>query len=209
WPTGQTSSCPIAGRSSRTCARYSAAKTQRWPMFLRTGVQNWRNNERAFTDRAQARRGIFRKQPLCGSFIAAWSGCRCGAGALRRGRISKSASIQLFVALCVCIFLHALRRLLFLDDCASCHRCRLVGGGAAPVGKHRSVAGGAGDSFCADPSPSTPSVFLDGYPARCRTFAGCKACLSQLVFLSRPRRCVPRLFPLCSARFAPLVGETG
>src|SRR4029453_11214243 len=133
-----------------------------------------------------------------------WIDVHCGAGALRRRRISESASIQLFVAVCVCIFLHALRGLLFLDDCASRHRCRLVSSCPPPVGKHCGVAGGAGDSFCADPSPSTPSVFLDGYPTGCATFAGREARLSPLVFFSGPRRCVSGLFSLRSTRFAPL-----
>src|SRR5207302_5520969 len=209
WPTGQTSLYPIAGRSLHTCGLYSAAKTQRWPMSLRTGARNWRNNERAFPHYPDTRRRILREQSLCRSLIAPRIDCHCSAGPLRRGRIFKSTSIQLFVALCIRVFLHALRGLLFLDDCASCHRCRLVSGGAAPVGKHCSVAGRARDSFCADPSPSTPSVFVDGYPAWCGTFAGCEARLSQLVFLPDPRRCVPGLFLLRFARVAPPVSETG
>src|SRR4029453_13577697 len=140
-------------------------------MFLRTGARNWRNNERAFPHCPNTRRRIFREQPLFRSLVAPRIYCHFGTVAFGGWCISKSASIQLFVALCVRIFLHALRGLLFLDDCASCHRRRLVGGGEAPVGKHCGVTGGVGDSFCADPSPSTTSLFVDGYPARCRTFA--------------------------------------
>ena len=108
------------------CARYSAAKTQRRPMFLRTGAQNWRNNERAFPHCSNTGRRIFREQPLCRPLIAPGIDCHCGAGALRRGRISKSAPIQLFVALCFCIF---------FTLCAGCFSGRLCITPRTPTGR--------------------------------------------------------------------------
>ena len=47
-------------------------------------------------DCSNTRRRIFREQPLCRPLLAPGIDCHCGAGALRRGRIFQSASIQLF-----------------------------------------------------------------------------------------------------------------
>src|SRR6266513_1327650 len=135
-------------------------------MFRKTIAPNWKNHERAFTDRADAGRRVFRKQPFCGTVIPPRADCLCGAGALRRRRNRESASVQLFMALCFCIFLHPLRWLLFLDDRPSCHRCRVVGGGTTPVGESGGIAGGPGTSLRANSSPPSPSLLLDGYSTR-------------------------------------------
>src|SRR6266581_916865 len=206
---GRTSLWLIAGRSLLTCVPYSAVKTRRLRMFPRTIAPSWKKNERAFTDRADAGRRIFRQQPFCGTFIPPRTDCLCGAGALRRRRNRESASVQLFMALCFCIFLHPLRRLLFLDDRPSCHRRRVVGGGATSVRKSRGIAGGPRAAFRADSSPPPPSLFLDGHSSRARGFARFQTRLSKLEFLSWPRRALLRLFYFRIAFFAPAFRATG
>src|SRR5438093_9075553 len=129
-------------------------------MFPRTIAPNWRNNERAFTGRADARGRIFRRQPFCGPLVPPRIDCLRGSGALPRRSNRESASVQLFMALCFCIFLHPLRWLLFLDDRPSCHRRRVVGGGTTPVGESGSIAGGPGTSFRATSSPPSPYFLL-------------------------------------------------
>src|SRR6266513_2667499 len=150
----RTSLWLIAGRSLLTCVPYSAVKTRRLRMFPRTIAPSWKKNERAFTDRADAGRRIFRQQPFCGTFIPPRADCLCGAGALRRRRNRESASVQLFMALCFCIFLHSLRRLFFLDNRPPCYGRRVVSGGTTSVGKSRGAAGSVGASFRADPARS-------------------------------------------------------
>src|SRR5881392_2634461 len=177
-------------------------------MFPRTIAPNWRNNERAFADRADARGRIFRRQPFCGPLVPTRIDCLCGSGALPRGCNRESASVQLFMALCFCIFLHPLRWLLFLDDRPSCHRCRVVGGGTTPVGKSGGIAGGPGTSFRTNSSPPSPSLFLDGHSARARSFARFETRLSQLEFLSRARGFVFRLFYFRIALSAPAFRAT-
>src|SRR5438034_11579528 len=160
-----------AGRSLPICAPYSAVKMLRLSMLRRTIAPTWRKNERAFTDRAGAGRRIFREQPLYGPFVPPRINCRGGAGAQRRRRIRESAPTELFMALCLCIFLHPLRGLFFLDDRSSCHRRRMVGGGAASVGKYCGIAGGPGVSFRANSSPPSSSLRMDGHSAWTRAFA--------------------------------------
>src|SRR6266487_5295674 len=178
-------------------------------MFRKTIAPNWKNHERAFTDRADAGRRVFRKQPFCGTVIPPRADCLCGAGALRRRRNRESASVQLFMALCFCIFLHPLRWLLFLDNRPSCHRRRVVGGGATSVRKSRGIAGGPRAAFRADSSPPPPSLFLDGHSARARGFARFQTRLSQLEFLSWARRALLRLFYIRIALFATALGAAG
>src|SRR6266496_4405901 len=178
-------------------------------MFRKTIAPNWKNHERAFTDRADAGRRVFRKQPFCGTFIPPRADCLCGAGALRRRRNRESASVQLFMALCFCIFLHPLRWLLFLDNRPSCHRRRVVGGGATSVRKSCGIAGGPGATFCANSSPSPPSLRVDGHSSRARGFARFQTRLSQLEFLSWPRRAFLRFFYFRIAFFAPAFRATG
>src|SRR6266700_1470506 len=204
-----TLSSLIAGRSLLTCVLYSALKTPRLRMFRRTIAATWRRNERAFTDRAGAGRRIFRKQPLYGPFVPPRIDCRGSAGALRPWRVRESASAQLFMALCLCIFLYTLRWLLFLDNRPSCYRRRMVGRRATSVGEHRGIAGGAGAIFCADPSAPPSSLLVDGYSTRRGSFARFKTGLSELEFLSCTRGFVPRLFCLCSAHFAPVLRAAG
>src|SRR6266536_5408937 len=168
---GRTSLSLIAGTSLLTCVPCSAVNMRRLRMFRRTIAPNWTNNERAFTNRADARRRIFRKQPLYGPFVPPRIDCRGGAGAQRRRRIRESASVQLFMALCLCIFLYSLCRLLFLDDRLSCLRRRMVGGGAASVGKSCVIAGGSGAAFHANSPPSPSSLRMDGHSAWTRGFA--------------------------------------
>src|SRR5438034_1452446 len=178
-------------------------------MFRKTTAPNWKNHERAFTDRADAGGRVFRRQPFCGTFIPPRTDCLCGAGALRCRRNRESASVQLFMALCFCIFLHPLRRLLFLDNCPSRHRRRVVGGGATSVRKSRGIAGGPRATFCANSSPPPPSLFLDGHSARARSFARFQTRLSQLEFLSWPRRALLRLLYFCVAFSASPFRATG
>src|SRR5207244_12002677 len=110
---------------------------------------------------------------------------------------------------CVCVVLHALRRLLFLDIRPSRDRCGLVRRGAPAVGEHRRVVDGPGATFCANPSSPPPSLCMDGYSARARGFARLQTRLSQLAILSRARNCVPRLLCICRTRFAPVLLSTG
>src|SRR5207253_58092 len=154
-------------------------------------------------------RRIFREQPFHRSFVSPRIDCRCGSGALPPWRTRESASAQLFMALCLCVFLYALRWLLFLDNRPSCYRRRMVGRRATPVGKHRGIAGGAGAIFCAGPSAPASSLLVDGYSARRGSFARFKTGLSELEFLSCTRGFVPRLFCLCSAHFAPVLRAAG
>src|SRR6266700_477575 len=168
---GRISLWLIAGRSLLTCAHYSEVRTRRLRMFRRTIAPNWRNHERAFTVRAGAGGRIFRKQPFCGPLVPPWVDCLCGSGALRRRRNHQSASVQLFMALCFCIFLHPLRWLLFLDNRPSCYRRRVVGGGTTSVGESGGIAGRPGASFRTNSSPPSPSLLLDGHPTRSGGFA--------------------------------------
>src|SRR5206468_8688062 len=131
------------------------------------------------------------------------------SGALHPWRTREPASAQLFMALCLCVFLCALRWLLFLDNRPSCYRRRMVGGRATSVGKHCGVTGRPGASFCADPSPPPSSLLVDGHSTRRGSFARFKTGLSQLEFISVTRRIVPRLFCFCIARVAPVVRATG
>src|SRR2546427_3939662 len=206
---GLTLSFPTAGRSLLTCARCSAVRTRRLRMFRRTIALTWRKNERAFTDRAGAGRRIFREQPFQRCFVPPRVDCRGRAGALRAWRTRESASAQLFMALCLCVFLYTLRWLLFLDNRPSCYRRRMVGRRATSVGEHRGIAGGAGAIFCADPSAPPSSLLVDGYSTRRGSFARFKTGLSELEFLSCTRGFVPRLFCLCSAHFAPVLRAAG
>src|SRR6266487_5803424 len=206
---GRISLSLIAGRSLLTCAPYSEVRTRRLRMFRRTIAPNWRNHERAFTVRADAGGRIFRKQPFCGPLVPPWVDCLCGSGALRRRRNHQSASVQLFMALCFCIFLHPLRWLLFLDNRPSCHRRRVVGGGATSVRKSRGIAGGPRAAFRANSSPPPPSLVLDGHSSRARGFARFQTRLSKLEFLSWPRRALLRLFYFRIAFFAPAFRATG
>src|SRR5439155_26979259 len=168
---GLTLSFPTAGRSLLTCARCSAVRTRRLRMFHRSIALTWRKNERAFTDRASARRRIFREQPFHRCFVLPRIDCRGGAGAMRAWRTRESASAQLFMALCLCVFLYTVRRLLFLDNRPSCYRRRMVGRRATPVGKHCCITGGPGAIFCADSSPPPSSLLVDGHSTRRGSFA--------------------------------------
>src|SRR5439155_5788930 len=204
-----TSLSRTAGRSLLTCVLYNAAKTPRLRMFRRTIAPTWIRNERAFTDRAGAGRRIFREQPFHRCFVPPRVDCGGGAGALRAWRTRESASAQLFMALCLCVFLYTLRWLLFLDNRPSCYRRRMVGRRATSVGEHRGIAGGAGAIFCADPSAPSSSLLVDGHSTRRGIFARFKTGLSELEFLSWTRGFVPRLFCFCSANFAPVVRAAG
>src|SRR5437899_6103774 len=206
---GLTLSFPTAGRSLLTCARCSAVRTRRLRMFRRTLAPIWRKNERAFTDRAGAGRRIFREQPFHRSFVPPRIDCCGGAGALRPWRVRESASAQLFMALCLCVFLYTLRWLLFLDNRPSCQRRRMVGHRPPPVGKYCGIAGGPGASFRANSSSPPSSLLVDGHSTGRGSFARFKTGLSQLEFLSVTRRIVPRLFCFCIARVAPVVRATG
>src|SRR6266487_1110940 len=205
---GRISLSLIAGRSLLTCTPYSAVRTRRLRMFPRTIAPNWRNHERAFTGPADAGGRIFRKQPFCGPLVPPWIDCLCGSDPLCRRCNRESASVQLFMALCFCIFLHSLRRLFFLDNRPPCYGRRMVSCGATSVGKSRGAAGSAGDSFRADSPPPSPPLRVDGYPDRRGGFARFKARLSQLEFLSRPRRVVLCLFYFRIALFAPPLRAT-
>src|SRR6266480_754365 len=206
---GRTSSSPIAGRSLLTYAHYSEVKTLRLRMFPRTIAPNWRNHERAFTGRAGAGGRIFRKQPFCGPLVSPRIDCLCGSSALRRRGSHESASVQLFMALCFCIFLHPVRWLFFLDNRSSCYRRRVVGGGTTSVGEFGDIAGGPGDSFRANSSPSSPSLLLDGHSSRSGGLARFHTRLSELGFLSRARRVVFRLLYFRIALLAQAVRATG
>jgi len=113
------------------------------------------------------------------------------------------------LALCLCVFLYALRWLLFLGNRPSCYRRRMVGRRATPVGKHCGITRGPGAIFCADPSSPPSSLLVDGHSTRRGSFARFKTGLSQLEFLSWTRDFVPRLFCFCSAHFAAVVRATG
>src|SRR5947207_5370226 len=206
---GRTSSSRIAGQSLLTCAPYSATKTRRLPMFLRSIDPNSRKNERTFTSCADAGRRIFRKQPLYGPFVPSRVGCCRGTCSLRRGRIGESASIQLLMALCLCIFLHPLCGLLFLDNRPSCHRRGMVGSRAPSVGKSRGIVRGLGVAFCANSFPPPPSLCMDGHSSRSGGLARFQTRLSQLGFLSRARRVVFRLLYFRIALLAQAVRATG
>ena len=123
-----------------------------------------------------------------------------GARALRRRRISQSAPIQFFVALCVRLFLHALRRLLFLDHRASRDRRGVVGRCAPPVGKH------CGSLLVVLAVFFMPILLLRRHlyswmniPPGVEHAARREARLSELAFLSAPRCSIPRLFS-CARR---------
>src|SRR6266480_2864823 len=206
---GRTSSSPIAGRSLLTYAHYSEVKTLRLRMFPRTIAPNWRNHERAFTGHADAGGRVFRKQPFCGPLVPPWIDCLCGADALRCRRNRESASVQLFMALCLCIFLHTLRRLFFLDNRPPCYGRRMVSCCATSVGKSRGVAGSIGDSLRADPPPPSPPLLVDGYPDRRGGFTRFQTRLSQLEFLSWAHRALLRLFYIRIALFATALGPAG
>src|SRR5881392_2609526 len=92
-------------------------------MFLRTDAPNWTNpslrhrqqqNERTFRRFTNAGRRIFREQPIRRAVVCPRSCSSDCARTLSCWRIREPASIQLFMALCVWIFLHSMRRLLLL-----------------------------------------------------------------------------------------------
>src|SRR6266498_2357791 len=100
---GRTSLSLIAGRSLLTCVPYIAVNMRRLLMFRRTIAPNWTNNERAFTNRADARRRILLKQPLYGPFVSPRINCPGGDAAHRRRGLRVSAPTKLFLALSLCI----------------------------------------------------------------------------------------------------------
>jgi len=115
--------------------------------------------------------------------------------------------IQLFVALCVSRFLHAL---------AGCFFWTIVHHATdadwswwfGASWKHCGVAGGVAILFIRF-FPSTPSVFLDGYPPGVEHSLDAKrAYLNWYFFLGRPLLCSLG-FSFASTRFASLIGETG
>src|SRR5438046_10583271 len=106
------------------------------------------------------------------------------------------------MAVCVCVFLHALRRLLFLDDCPSCDRRRMERGGAPAAGKYCRIARGAGAAFRADSSAASSPLRVDGYSAWSRRVARHEARLSQLEFLFRTPGGVSLVFPFGSVLVA-------
>src|SRR5262245_4110323 len=120
-------------------------------------------NERTFIYATDAGRRIFREQSIYRAFNSSRRDCRCEPGALSYRRVRESASIQFLLAFCIRVLLYALRRLLFLDDRSPRHRCRLVGGCAAPIGEHRCVVSCAGRSFYSNPPAAPSSLPVDGY----------------------------------------------
>src|SRR5882724_4207375 len=157
-------------------------------------------NERTFTGRPNARRRIFRQRPIRWAFVPAWTGCSSRARPLCCRRSPKSTSVQLFLALCVCLFLYAVRWLLFLDNRASCDRRRMERGRAPSVGKSWRITDGPDAAVCPDSSTPPSFVCVDGYSARSRRVARYQARLSQLAFLFCAGRGVPRIFSFGGAR---------
>ena len=147
------------GRSLLTCAPCNGASMRRRPMSPKIVALNWTNRRHRrrlqrvskMSDRSHTvptpEGEYFESSRFTGLSTLLGVIAVVEPGALRCRRVRESASIQLFLAVCVCIFLHALRRLFFLDDRASRHRRRVVGSCAASTGKHRGVARGDGDSF--------------------------------------------------------------
>src|SRR5436190_73168 len=82
-------------------------------------------------------------------------------------------------------------------------------GRAPTIGKYCCVADGPCSSVCADSSAPSPPLFVDGYSARSRTFARHQAGVSELDFLFRARRSVPRVLSCGGARIAQTFGGTG
>src|SRR5215831_17576994 len=196
---GRTSSSQIAGRLLLTCARCNAASTRPLPMFQKIIARKWTSrrhrrrlqrvlqNERAFTYTTDAGRRIFREQSIYRTFNSPWFGCRCEPGALSARRVRESASIQFLLAVCVRVLLYALRRLLFLDNRATRDGCRLVGGCAASIGKHRCVVSGAGSPFYSNPAAAPSSLRMDGHSAWACAESGFQARVSQFPLVLHSR----------------------
>ncbi len=72
---------------------------------------------------------------FAGFVVAAGCGWSGQSGALRRGRLRRSAPVQFLVAICLCLFLHDPGGLFFLDHCPSRDGRGVVGRRAAPTGK--------------------------------------------------------------------------
>src|SRR5438874_4829278 len=112
------------------------------------------------------------------------------------------------MAVCIRLFLHVVRRLLLLDNRASCHRCRLERRGATAVGKYWRIADGVGVAIRANSSAPSPPLLVDGYSTRSRSVARHKTGLSQLAFLFRARCGVPRVFSVGGASVAQTFRRT-
>src|SRR5207248_3005312 len=123
-------------------------------------------NERTFRRFTNAGRRIFREQPIRRAVICPRSCSSDCARTLSCWRIREPASIQLFMALCVWIFLHSMRRLLLLDDCASRNRRGMERRGTAATREYRRLADCSGRSVRTDSSAASPSLLVDGYSAR-------------------------------------------
>ena len=104
------------------------------------------------------------------------------------GAFVDPAAVQFFLAVRVCVFLHALRRLLFLDDRASRDRRGMV----VVVRRQLENLGAllAVLALSLHPHSSSPSssLRLDEHSAGSRSVARYQARLPELAFLSYPRR---------------------
>src|ERR1700730_14711579 len=235
---GQTSWWPIVGRSSPICAHCNEVKMRPQPMCRRNIEPSWKNqrktnrrkpnrlktnrtnrnrkqnrrrqrNERSFTQRADTGRRIFRDWPLCRIVGAPRGGRVRGAGALRRGRGTRSKAVQLFVAVRVRVFLHLVRRLFLLDDRPLRDRRGMDGGCSPSARKHcRAHRRARGFLYPDLPAPA-PSLRMDEHSAGKRSEPRFEAWLSEFEFLCSARGVFPRVLHHRGAIVEKIFGKAG
>ena len=127
-------------------------------------------------------------------------------------RFLRPRAIRLFLALCLCVFLHALRRLSLLDHRASRDRRGVVGGRPAPAGKHRRSSCSWSwrcSSFRSCLLRHHLCEWLDD-PAGHDPLLDAKRGISELAFLPHPRDHLSSPSSCCSAcLFRGILGRAG